>query len=506
MLIRMNPNFFKGLNENFSLKIFVLFAFFVFIVLFSFAALFIHLEEKSLNDSLIRDGKLLARISAHNIRIGVFSENKALLNDQVTSVFQKEDILDISIYKPDGELLIHRTRSDTASPVKLEQNKEQITHIFKKLIGTSSAIYYKEKGSLIFWAPVLSRLDDSLQGTAFSEESSLHEKESLLGCIGLTVGKDLLNKQVHNLLSRSLLFAVLFFIAGSVFIYSVIKRLTKPLDRLTVAAKNLGAGKPVETVRVETKDEIGNLANAFNNMAESLKRRDKEIKAKNQELMKEYEQRKFLSKRLIDLLEKDREHLAIELHDHVGQALISLKINLEIIQEQLKPEHLWFKDKIKACKERTVQVLKDIKYISKGLKPSVLNSLGLVSSIKSLLREIEANTDIEINFFSHKIPVKFGKEKELAIYRITQEALSNIIMHTQAGTVFISLVVKNGRIALSIEDNGAGFDIEKTIECTKKQGNLGLLVMQERAEQLSGEFSIESATGKGTHLLVEIPI
>jgi hypothetical protein len=88
----------------------VLFALFVFIVFFSFTAVFIHLEGKSLNDSLIRDGKLLARILAQNTRIGVFSENEELLKDPVESIFQKEDILDISIFNQDGLLLKKTSR------------------------------------------------------------------------------------------------------------------------------------------------------------------------------------------------------------------------------------------------------------------------------------------------------------------------------------------------------------------------------------------------------------
>jgi signal transduction histidine kinase len=257
---------------------------------------------------------------------------------------------------------------------------------------------------------------------------------------------------------------------------------------------------------VETRDEIGLLAEAFNDMTESLKRREDELKTVNRELMKQHEQRKMLSKRLIDLLERDREQVAMELHDHVGQILTYLKINLEIIQGQLRPEHSSLEFRIKATKEKAVQAMRDIKHISRGLKPSVLGTLGLVSSLKELLNEIEMNTGITTKFFTNEISKRFEKGTELAIYRITQEALNNIVKHTHASTVFVSLIVKEDRISLSIEDDGAGFDLEKMMEFTDGQGALGLLIMRERTEQLHGEFSIESDIGKGTHLLVEIPI
>jgi signal transduction histidine kinase len=257
---------------------------------------------------------------------------------------------------------------------------------------------------------------------------------------------------------------------------------------------------------VKTRDEIGLLAEAFNDMAESLKKRDDELKTINQKLMEQHSQRKILSKRLIDLLEKDREQVAMELHDHVGQVLTSLKINLEIILGQAGSYNSEIEHKIIESKERAIQAIRDIKHISRGLKPSVLSTLGLVSSIKELLSDIEMSTGMDINFFSHNIPSLLTKEKELAIYRITQEALNNIVKHTSATRVHVSLVMKENKISLSIEDNGHGFDLEKTMEDTHGQSPFGLLIMQERAEQLNGEFSIESGKEKGTYLFVEIPL
>jgi len=275
----MDSNFFKNLNEKFSMKLFVLFAFFVFIVFSSLTVVFIHLEGKALNDSLIGDGKLLANILAQNTRIGVFSENEAWLKDPVESIFQKEDILDISIYNQDGVLLKNKIRTGTKAPEKpIQVEKRESTDIFKQLRESGSTIYYEDHGNLKFWAPVLKRSDNSLNGTVFSEEPSIQEKDRLIGYVQLTVGKDKLNKQLNNLLIRSIIIAVIFFIAGSVFIYFVMKRLTKPLDRLTVAVKNVGAGKVVENVHVETTDEIGKLANAFNNMAQSIKWRERALR------------------------------------------------------------------------------------------------------------------------------------------------------------------------------------------------------------------------------------
>ena len=241
-------------------------------------------------------------------------------------------------------------------------------------------------------------------------------------------------------------------------------------------------------------------------MSESLKKREDDLIRTNWELLKEYEQRKILAKRLIDLLERDRDQIAMELHDHIGQILTSLKINLEVIQGQLSSVHPEFEDRIKASSERAVHALTDIKNISRGLKPRVLDSLGLISSLRELFNDIEKDTGIVIRFFSSKVPDRFEKEKELAIYRIAQEALNNIVKHAQASRVFVNLIGREDRILLSIEDDGIGFDLGEAMEIANGKGPLGLLIMRERVVQLRGEFNIESDIGKGTHIMIEIPI
>jgi signal transduction histidine kinase len=318
--------------------------------------------------------------------------------------------------------------------------------------------------------------------------------------------KGILKEQIYDLLWTSAMIVMLFLVAAFLASYFVARGISRPLNRLKDGVYTIGRGEVVEKLPVETRDEVGLLAEAFNDMSESLQRREDDLKRANQKLLKEHEQRKILSKRLIDLLERDRDQVAMELHDNIGQILTSLKINLEIIQGQLSPDYSEFASRIKASKERAVQALTDIKNISRGLKPSILDTLGLISSLRELFNEIERDTGIGIRFFSAKVPDRFEKEKELAIYRITQEALNNIVKYAHAGTVFINLVGKDNSISLTIEDNGVGFDLEKTMKIATGKGPFGLLIMRERAIQLQGEFSIESDIGKGTHLLVEIPI
>jgi signal transduction histidine kinase len=196
----------------------------------------------------------------------------------------------------------------------------------------------------------------------------------------------------------------------------------------------------------------------------------------------------------------------MELHDHIGQIMTSLKINLEILNDELKTANPGLVSKTKTIEQRVVETLKEIKNISHGLRPSILDALGLVASLRELFNDIQKGTDIEIKFFNKAIPKRLNPEKALTIYRIVQEGLTNIIKHAQAKEVFVNLTKKDKKLLLSVEDDGVGFDVDKAMKVTKRRGPLGLLIMRERAEQPDGEFTIESKIGKGTHLLVEIPL
>jgi PAS domain S-box-containing protein len=236
------------------------------------------------------------------------------------------------------------------------------------------------------------------------------------------------------------------------------------------------------------------------------KRAEEALRQAHKDLSRGYNQRKILSKRLIDLLEKNRHQIAMELHDHIGQTLTSCKINLEMIHDQAGGQAADLGAQVKNVENKIIQVLKDIKVISHGLKPAMLDALGLIPSLRYLFNEMRSDSGIDIKFFSQGIPKRFNRGKELAIFRITQEALNNARKHATAQNVFVNLVRKGDRLSLSIEDDGIGFDRDAALQIRGGHGPLGLVFMQERAVQLNGEFTIESQIGEGSHILVEIPI
>jgi len=230
-----------------------------------------------------------------------------------------------------------------------------------------------------------------------------------------------------------------------------------------------------------------------------------ELMKSNERLQQEQIRRISLAKKLIDLLEEERYRIAGDLHDQVGQVLTSLKMDLENIHSVIPVKDSALSEKIAKMSDKARRVLGDIKTISSKLRPAVLGVFGLERSLVQLLKELEQN-GVETDFFRRDIPERFQPEKELAFYRIAQEAIQNIMKHAKAQKVHVNLTRKKKTLSLSVEDNGVGFNPGKSTEFSDVKGALGRLIMQERAFQQGGELTIDSAEGKGTHILAEIPL
>lgn len=233
------------------------------------------------------------------------------------------------------------------------------------------------------------------------------------------------------------------------------------------------------------------------------KRLHEHLEHTNRRLKTEYHQRKKLSKVLLKSLERDRKRIAMELHDQIGQTLTSLKMSLEMLYDRANDEDTKLKSELENAREKTAQVIREVKNVSHGLRPAMLDTLGLESALRELFNEIENQYDIEIQFFSRNVPKHFDKEKEITLYRVTQEALNNAVKYARSEKVFVTLVKKGKRILLTIEDNGIGFNPDEVME-NQKDKKLGLLFMRERIKQFDGEFNIESRENRGTLIMAEI--
>ena len=280
----MQLTFLKFFKKKFGIKIFLSCACLIFIISSSFTAFFYHYQSKSLTDALIQNNLLLTGILAYNSKIGVFSENEEQLRNPVDGIFQQVEIEEVSVYNLNGRLLTKRERSEIQEAKKPDKANKTVgliePRIVDKLKASVSPFYLENesKDKVEFWCPVVASAGYGSAESLFIENESLPGKGRIIGFVRITVGKSLLDKKLGALLMKSVMIGIIFLIVGSGIIYFAVKRIVNPLNTLIEGVQTLGRGNFGEKVPVETEDEIGNIAMAFNQMSESLLRREQEKK------------------------------------------------------------------------------------------------------------------------------------------------------------------------------------------------------------------------------------
>ncbi len=212
-----------------------------------------------------------------------------------------------------------------------------------------------------------------------------------------------------------------------------------------------------------------------------------------------------LSYKTQKLQEKEKQKVARELHDSIGQILTSIKLNLEILKEGLEGDEnklVKIKD-IYALIEKATDEVREISY---KLKPRILDDFGLIPSLKSLCADISKMSGIKGVCESFNLNGRLNPDLETGLYRIAQEALNNIVKHSLAKEFSVQLVKHPDFLRLMIEDDGIGFSQEKVQMDPVKKDCMGLDNMSERALSLKGKFVVDSRIGGGTEIMVEIPL
>ena len=233
------------------------------------------------------------------------------------------------------------------------------------------------------------------------------------------------------------------------------------------------------------------------------------VAIENARLFEESRQRgerlSVLSAKLAEVQEDEREQLARELHDQVGQSLTALNLNLHVVQSRL-PEDA--DDMARACLDDSLEMVRQttarIRGVMSDLRPQVLDDHGLVAALEWYADQSSTRLGFPINVEGEQIIPRLARAVEIALFRITQEALTNAARHAYPTQVAITVDERPATVSLTIADDGIGFDVDQRDSRDGKQ-RWGLAIMAQRAEAVGGHLHIESRLGAGTHLTVEVP-
>lgn len=221
-----------------------------------------------------------------------------------------------------------------------------------------------------------------------------------------------------------------------------------------------------------------------------------------EETLRNYTSRlRTLSARLMEARESERRHIAHELHDEIGQSLTSTKLSLDRIRRNAGDPAVV--SGLSAVQEELNGLMASVRDLSLNLRPSLLDTLGLLPTLQWHFKRFTLQTGISVDF-SHASGIpRMPPDIETVFYRIAQEALTNAARHAAVGSVQVSMAVNDRKVRLTIEDKGAGFDLSEALENGR---TMGLSGMRERVDDLGGSFTVRSSRGHGTVLTITLPL
>ncbi|HZT31234.1 MAG TPA: sensor histidine kinase [Bryobacteraceae bacterium] len=254
------------------------------------------------------------------------------------------------------------------------------------------------------------------------------------------------------------------------------------IERMLVITVLLGLGIAAVTVVRMTK----------------LERHSEQQRLRTEEAEKELRR---LSRQLVQAQEEERKSLSRELHDEVGQMLTALRMELRSLQDLRTAPEAHFNDHLEAAKRMAEQSLRALRDLAMGLRPSMLDDLGLGSAVQWQARQFSKHTGIPVNVQITAIPPLLPEPHRTCIYRVVQEALTNCARHAKAKSIDVAIAGQADGISVSIRDDGIGFDPSNV-----RGRGLGLIGMQERVMDLGGDLTLVSQVRKGTVLSAKIPV
>jgi two-component system, NarL family, sensor histidine kinase UhpB len=243
--------------------------------------------------------------------------------------------------------------------------------------------------------------------------------------------------------------------------------------------------------------QVNDLADILNIILDQLQEYTSAIEKKNAQLQR-------LSAQVMTAQEEERKRLSRELHDETGQMLTSLVVGFKMLESAKDLDEV--KERVAELKELTSQTLEEVRKMAYALRPAALDDLGLVPALRGYIKEIELTSTFKVSLETTGLKDRLPPQMETVLYRTIQEALTNIVRHSDAQLADITIRQTKAYVTATISDDGGGFDVEKALRNTGHESGLGLFGMNERATLVGGHLKIASQPGQGTRITVTIPL
>lgn len=356
---------------------------------------------------------------------------------------------------------------------------------------------------------LVDRVTDKQQATAIfsSNEGIIHDivvpiENGAVGYVRVGMTEEYTRNSVNQHI-REIVLTIFGVCTLAVFLSSRISAIiTKPIRNLAQVAESITQGNLEIRANIRDGGEVGRLASAFNEMAASLIKAsgDKEILLG--ELRAKEQLRDTLITRLMTAQEDERKRISRELHDETSQALTSLMLTMRVLAEDAPNQEQ--KDALLLGRDVAANILREVRDLAIELRPPVLDDLGLAAAIERYSDKFASRHGLDIDLQTAGRQITVDDQIAVALYRIVQESLNNVVKHSGATTVSIAITFQPEQITVTIADDGRGISDADLLRA-QQENRLGLYGMRERVELLQGRLEIRPSLQGGTELCITIP-
>jgi len=238
---------------------------------------------------------------------------------------------------------------------------------------------------------------------------------------------------------------------------------------------------------------------------ESLRKSERHYAQLLEQSRQMQEQLRLLSRQVLTAQEEERKKISRELHDVIAQTLTSINVRLAALKKEAALNTKGLERNIARTQQLVEQSVNTVHRFARELRPTVLDDLGLIPALHTFMKTFREQTGIRVSLSAPAAVNKVSSDKRTVLFRVAQEALTNVARHAQASQAEVTIQKLDGRVCMKIKDNGKGFQTERVLY-GKKKNRLGLLGMRERLEMVGGNITIESTSGTGTTLQAQIPL
>jgi len=604
-------------KDSFGFKIVAAFIMVIIVVLSVYTVFAVVSEINKARKNLREQGTMLAELLAYSSSVGAFAENEKLLADAAQGIIAMKEVLLVSIYNVELKKLYSKGR--------IVPGNDAISVLTKRALPGDDARpvnVVETENTFEFIMPIVIKPVSDNDELLYFGRTAGNGTTKVIGYVRVTMGKDSYSKEILSLVLRNAVIMIVFILSSIAIVYVAVKKVTRPLEQLTEKVKALGGGLPVEQVPIETGDEIGNLASAFNVMViargraeESLRRSEEKYRSLVEnigdvlytldtsgrftyispavERMCKYAVRDFPGIAFIDFVEpadraavqsfflqalnghaephefrardkdgrtffvrasslplrgddgaviglsgvladvserkqaeeklriyhervaalavelsrteeRERRRIANDLHDHIGQILALSKIKLGCLKKE-RPES-GFLGKIDEIRDLIDQSIQYTRTLTFELSPSILYELGLGAALEWLAETVSKQHGLPVAVEVEGSLDSLDDEKRILLFKVVRELLHNVVKHARAQQSRVRSWTGDGRIWITVEDDGIGFDQSKTDFLSAKTRGFGLFSIRESLKLGGGNLNILSEPNRGTKVTLSVPL